>query len=217
MLCKICGEEHPPLGFPSHLKFKHKTNCKDYYDDYCKIPNEDKCIICGKPTKFNTIVKGYQKTCSRECQYKYQNTDEYRKILAKGRQEAKTHKAGKNSVQKKIDAEKVIGNGKQSVYCYFYQIYKDKALANNETVWECKIGKATIDAQGRVIDQFGTAYPEYPVIALVIKCKSAHALEQAIHCVLDLRNRHIESSPGNEWYMTNPQEIEEIYNWMLQK
>lgn len=212
MICKICNEEHPPLGMSSHCKYKHNLTVRQYYDKYLKTDDECKCVICGKPTKFITIVKGYNRFCSKDCQFKYQTTDEYKKKLNQTIQYNKTHRAGKNAKQQKILPLKTIGQGKDSLYVYYYKMYKDRAEQNNLTIYECKIGQTTTDAQGRVLDQFGTAYPEYPIIALVIKCKSGRLMESFIHFVLDNKNRHIKDSPGSEWYLTNPDEVEQIYN-----
>ena len=78
MICRICGFETYSLGMPSHLTQKHQMSTKDYYDKFLK---EGVCKICGKPTKFGTILTGYNKTCSRKCQYEYQKTDEYLQII----------------------------------------------------------------------------------------------------------------------------------------
>lgn len=212
MICKICNEEHPPLGMPSHCKAKHNLTVHQYYDKYLKELNEDKCVICGKPTKFTTITNGYGRFCSKTCQNMWQKTDEYKKKINQTIQYNKTHRAGKNSKTKKILPLKTIGQGKESVYVYYYEIYKERAERLQKDCYECKIGQTTTDAQGRVVDQFGTAYPEYPIIALVIKCKSGRQLESMIHFVLNNKNKHIDKSPGSEWYMTNPEEIEQIYN-----
>lgn len=79
MICRICGQETSSLGMPSHLTQKHQMSTKDYYDNYLI---EGHCKICGKPTKFCGILIGYNKTCSRKCQYEYQKTDEYLQIMA---------------------------------------------------------------------------------------------------------------------------------------
>lgn len=77
IICRICGQETNALGMPSHCK-KHGLTTKEYYDKFLK---EGVCRICGKPTKFGTIMTGYNKTCSRACQYEYQKTDEYLQIM----------------------------------------------------------------------------------------------------------------------------------------
>lgn len=79
MICRLCGQETNALGMPSHLQ-KHKYNTKMYYDQFLK---EGVCRICGKPTKFINISSGYEKTCSRKCQYEYQKDPECLAIMNK--------------------------------------------------------------------------------------------------------------------------------------
>lgn len=65
--CKICGKTCKVLG--NHL-IEHKITVKDYYDCYIRKPNEGKCKICGKDTKFKTLSIGYiGKYCSHKCMY----------------------------------------------------------------------------------------------------------------------------------------------------
>lgn len=67
-ICKICGKEFENGRFLSaHLKFEEHITGKDYYDTYIKKPEEDICIVCGKPTKYINFTRGYTKTCSQEC------------------------------------------------------------------------------------------------------------------------------------------------------
>lgn len=71
MQCIICGKECKSLG--NHL-LEHKITAKDYYDKYLRKPNEGRCIICGKDTKFKTIKIGYiGKYCSHACMYSDKN------------------------------------------------------------------------------------------------------------------------------------------------
>lgn len=69
--CKICGKTCRALG--NHL-LEHKISAKKYYDCYIRKPNEGRCIICGKDTKFKTISIGYiGKYCSPKCMYSDKN------------------------------------------------------------------------------------------------------------------------------------------------
>ena len=54
--------------------------------------------------------------------------------------------------------------------------------------------------------------PEEPEIGLIIKTDNPSDLEQRIHNMLKEFNRHIENAPGTEWFLTNPNQVEEIYN-----
>lgn len=52
----------------NHLRLTHHYTGKQYYDEFFKkSDDEGKCEICGKPTKFLNIDKGYKNMCSIEC------------------------------------------------------------------------------------------------------------------------------------------------------
>lgn len=71
MQCMICGKDCKSLG--NHL-LEHKLSAKEYYDKYLRKPNEGRCIICGKDTKFKTLSIGYiGKYCSHACMYSDKN------------------------------------------------------------------------------------------------------------------------------------------------
>lgn len=60
--CPICNME---LKNPaSHFYKKHNISPKEYYDTYLKKDDEGICAICGNPTSFISITKGYTKHCS---------------------------------------------------------------------------------------------------------------------------------------------------------
>jgi hypothetical protein len=63
------------------------------------------------------------------------------------------------------------------------------------------------------IGSLRTAFPEVPVITLVIRTDDAAALEKVIHGVLAFRGRRSEDSPGSEWFLTDAAEIESIYEF----
>jgi len=70
MKCLICKSLVNTLrGLSIHISTKHKITLKQYYDKYLNKYNEGICI-CGNKTKFNSLSKGYNKFCSRECSYK---------------------------------------------------------------------------------------------------------------------------------------------------
>lgn len=82
IICKICNEEiknYISLGL--HLKNKHNTTSKEYYDIYEKHVGEGICPECGKETTFQGIRLGYLKFCCPTCaqlnkdtRTKYKNT-----------------------------------------------------------------------------------------------------------------------------------------------
>ena len=86
-----------------------------------------------------------------------------------------------SDINSNINPQKVIGQGKENVYVYYYSTYRKFAEKDQLKIWPCKIGKTNTTAVERVFSQSGTAYPEYPTLSLVIKCDNSTALEQAIH------------------------------------
>ncbi len=82
-------------------------------------------------------------------------------------------------------------------------------------IWECKIGRTETDPLSRVLGQVGTYYPEYPHIDIIIKCKDSGLLEKTFHNILKMKNRWISNAPGNEWFITSPEEVESIYNLII--
>lgn len=107
-------------------------------------------------------------------------------------------------------ADKIIGSGSSTVYLYYLPMYRQKAEAENGNVWYCKIGKTDRDPLQRVLSQAATALPEKPHIALLFKTDLPSHLETAIHSILTLRGKKVDSSPGSEWFLTSPDEVEKI-------
>lgn len=116
-----------------------------------------------------------------------------------------------------MPVDRIIGEGNQSIYVYYYDIYEKYAESQGKDIWECKVGRTNYSPLQRILSQAGTCYPELPHIALIINCENSDTLESALHNVLKLRNRHLKSAPGTEWFLTNPFEIESIYNFIKQK
>ncbi len=105
------------------------------------------------------------------------------------------------------DVDVVIGVGDSAVYLYYLPIYRIMAENNGESVWQCKIGRTDRDPLDRILTQAGTALPEKPHLALIVKTKHPVYMENAIHSVLKLRGQHIKNSPGSEWFLTSPDEV----------
>lgn len=110
-----------------------------------------------------------------------------------------------------FNIDEILGEGEGTVYVYYYEVYKERALLKGQTLWECKVGMTDRNAMDRIFSQAGTAYPEYPHVATLIKCLSARDMESALHSILKLRRRWIDNAPGTEWFMTSPEEIKELY------
>ena len=113
---------------------------------------------------------------------------------------------------KTYKADLILGEGEKSVYVYYYDTYRNYAENKGLSVWECKIGRTDKDPLQRVFGQAGTCYPELPHIALILKCDDSSQLEAAIHNILKCRKKWIESAPGTEWFITSPQEVQELYS-----
>lgn len=112
----------------------------------------------------------------------------------------------------KYSVDEIIGKGNRSIYVYYYDIYKKYAEIRAEVNFPCKIGRTDRAPIQRILGQCGTCYPEMPHVSLIINCEDSAKLELALHSILKYKNRWIEDAPGNEWFMTNPQEIKKIYN-----
>ncbi len=114
-----------------------------------------------------------------------------------------------------IEADKTLGEGNSSVYVYYYPAYQKLAEMNKDKLWECKVGMSERDPINRVLSQTGTALPERPTLALLIKTNDAKGLESTLHHFLTINNKKLPDSPGSEWFKTNPSEIEELYEVRL--
>lgn len=119
-------------------------------------------------------------------------------------------------VETKYTIDKEIGKGNNSVYLYYYDSYKELAKLKGLYSWQCKIGRTDTAPLQRIIGQTGTCFPEPPHVALLIHCDDSSQMEAALHSILKVKKRHIESAPGREWFMTSPEEIENLYNIIIE-
>lgn len=114
----------------------------------------------------------------------------------------------------RYDAEVTYGEGSGAVYVYYLPPYELLAKAQGHNTWLCKIGRSERDPALRVLSQAGTALPETPRFIRLIRTDQPSVLEIAIHSILKLRGRHSADSPGNEWFHTSPNEIDEICSFL---
>lgn len=122
-----------------------------------------------------------------------------------------------NSPGTKSDADnsaapRTIGSGDGEVYVYYYPAYQHLAKYKGKPNFECKIGKTEDDSNRRTYFQTGTGMPEEPRIGLIIKTDNPSDIERRIHGILRAVGRHKEDAPGTEWFFTNPDEVERIFN-----
>lgn len=116
-----------------------------------------------------------------------------------------------------IPSHQTYGIGSNAVYLYYFSSYRQLSELKNNDTWACKIGRTDRDPLIRILSQSATALPEKPVIELIIKTDDSLLLEQMLHSVLSIRGKHIENSPGVEWFDTNPEEVLEIIRFVNHK
>ena len=101
-----------------------------------------------------------------------------------------------------------IGSGSGAVYVYYYPRDKKHAEAEGKSVWACKIGMTEDDVETRVKAQRSAAIYEDPEVGLEIRTDTPRCLEKAIHAILELKGRKIDTSGrANEWFLTSPNEV----------
>lgn len=107
---------------------------------------------------------------------------------------------------------KTIGSGSESVYVYYHENDAKLAVFESRTTWECKIGYTVRSAIERIAEQTKTGRSSVPIIALIIKTENASLLESSLHRALYEHRIPSTDYTGDEWFITNPEIIEEIYS-----
>lgn len=116
--CKLCDNRGMSAkALASHLK-SHKISSREYYDKYLKSAEEGLCVVCSRPASFTNIVKGYGRTCSRECLKK--DPDRAAKIIATKKQKygddmAAIYEKQKDTVRNWSNERKIEHRNKVSV------------------------------------------------------------------------------------------------------
>lgn len=105
---------------------------------------------------------------------------------------------------------RIIGKGAESVYVYWFPAAQMISSNLGMNRWPCKVGSSKVDAFARIHDQCGTSSWETPIIGLVVRTKDSVFMEKWLHHCLKQEARKCKYSRGNEWYYTNPAEIEEM-------
>ena len=110
-----------------------------------------------------------------------------------------------------------FGEGKETVYIYYFPTYEKYAKLNELKYYPCKIGMTVNTVQQRLKEQ-QAAMPEAPVIPFVIKCFSATDLEFKLQTKIKLKadkekrtweawQDHCIICAGEDWVISTPQEI----------
>jgi hypothetical protein len=63
MRCHLCGKEFDVNHSRSHIYLHHRWKIKDYYDKFLKRDDEGVCEFCDKETTFQSMSKGYRRSC----------------------------------------------------------------------------------------------------------------------------------------------------------
>ena len=111
------------------------------------------------------------------------------------------------------DDERVFGTGENWVYCYYLTIQKKQGAS--QFPWTIgRTSGGTIKSIRKYIErQARKAIVDPPKIPLLFRTNECVDLEGAIHRILRLRDQQIDA-PGDELFMTNPEEVLEIYDFI---
>lgn len=104
-----------------------------------------------------------------------------------------------------IKANNISGEGSGCIYVYYFPAY----FKDNDS-FPIKIGMSSGDYRSRILSQIGTSSPEYPVVYRVLLTDTPTLIESYIHSALKVQDKWIVNSPGNEWFMTTPKEIDDL-------
>lgn len=192
-----------------------------------------------KPVKRSTIIKGIKKhhisnggrilpnynleSCIKASLTKLREEGKVENIIpssgiwkviniVKTQQEDKIIEEHQDINDEKLDNVLTLGDGEESIYVYYYSSHKRIADFDGKDDWPCKIGKTKMDVRERISSQVKTSQPENPIIAIIIKTDSSSNLERMFHSILTEKGKHIIEAQGVEWFSTNPEEINNIYN-----
>lgn len=106
--------------------------------------------------------------------------------------------------------EHVRGRGSEHVYAYYLPIYRHLADLAGSADWPIKVGRASAAWHVRITQQL-TAMPEAPVVGVLILTPDSAVLERALLSALALRGKRLDAGGGSEWFMTNPDEVVDLY------
>jgi hypothetical protein len=108
------------------------------------------------------------------------------------------------------------GEGCGCVYVYYFPSYRELAGRKKEVRWPVKVGmSSSSNSRIRIANQNGTAMPEAPVVAYARRTDAPRKLEQTLHAILECRGLKLAKAPGAEWFLSSPEEIKAIVDWVL--
>lgn len=78
-ICEICKHEcHNMQSLGIHVTRTHKITKEIYYKTYLAKAGEGVCKLCGKPTAFHSLTKGFYIHCCKNCANKDPETEKHR-------------------------------------------------------------------------------------------------------------------------------------------
>ena len=104
--------------------------------------------------------------------------------------------------------EREMGEGRHEVYAWCLPRYEATAGRH----WPIRIGRAGPEGFARRLRDFRENLPERPRYLLRLACahdREARDREMLLHAWFRARGRRLRDLPGQEWFLTNPAEIEE--------
>lgn len=108
------------------------------------------------------------------------------------------------------------GIGSEYVYCYSYPTHLELADLKKDKCFRIKVGSASGDPIERICQQFAgnkTALSEPPIVLLLFQTLSARHLERWLH----KRLNRVQEAAGTEWFVSNLEELIELYGEYLRE
>ena len=114
-----------------------------------------------------------------------------------------------------LEAEQTYGNGEYTVYAWSLPMYRKHP--NSEGYYSIKIGMTGKRPEER-FQAFKSDLPESPVLLIAFRCSNdtkARELEKFFHKAFTTWKT--DNTPGQEWFLTNPERIVEAYERLYLK
>ncbi len=114
-----------------------------------------------------------------------------------------------------LTPELEIGAGPCEVYAWCIPGYR---VSGGGDRWPTKIGRAGTEGFNGLLRDFHENLPERPRYLLRLGCADdaeARRRERLLHAWFMDRGQQLEEAPGNEWFITNPGEIDEAIQHLM--
>lgn len=117
-----------------------------------------------------------------------------------------------------VDSDDLVkmGDGPEEVYAYTFPSLVELAHFKRQNFYPMKIG-CTADKDvgtfNRVRSQIfeDAAYPEKVKLLCILRCADGRAVEAAVHRHLNDADRRLQSAVGREWFLSNTEEIRQLF------